>query len=380
MKFSRTKNIKISKIRSIYNQAPKQCIDLGIGKPFCPTPSPIKEKACAALRENYTSYTPTRGFTELREAVAERYNREFNITITSDNVLITCGVAEAIFTSMFSQLRKNDEVLIPDPGYPAYAAVAELSEARPVFYSLSFENKFSIRAEDIIPLLRTRTKIIIFNSPSNPTGGINEKKELEKIARYLKNKKICVISDQVYNKLNYTHQPLASLTDFLNLDNLILLSGVSKEFSMTGWRIGWALSSPENIAELAKSHLYQVSCAPSLSQKAALEALHSGSEEVKNIMLNNRNLMLSGLKKINDLKYIIPGAGLYFFVDVSAYGNGDTICQEILNTVEVITIPGSGFGKNGKNYIRISFGANPEDIKEGMKRLQQFFNSKAKDN
>ncbi|MFO7891384.1 MAG: aminotransferase class I/II-fold pyridoxal phosphate-dependent enzyme [bacterium] len=376
MKFPRTEKIRISKVREIYNQASPQCIDLGIGKPFCSTPSHIKKKACSAIKENYTSYTHTRGVKELRKAVAERYNLKHSVPITADNVLITCGVAEAIFISMFSLLRKNDQTLVPDPGYPAYPAIAELLQAIPVFYPLSIEHQFGIQAEQIIPRINSQTKVILINSPSNPTGGINNKKELEKIALYLKNKEIMVISDQVYSRLNYTHNPVPSLTDFLDLDRTILLSGVSKEFSMTGWRIGWAVSSEKNIHELTKSHLYQVSCAPSISQKAALEALYSESEEVKNCMLKNKNLMLHELEKISDLRYIIPDAGLYFFVNVSHYGSGDKICRDILNEVEVITIPGSGFGKEGKNYIRLSFGASPENIKEGMKRLQHFFKLK----
>jgi len=380
MIFPRSENVQLSKIRDIYNRASPGCIDLGIGIPYCSTPSSVKERVYSAVLKNYTRYTHTRGIPELREAVARRYNQEFNVNITSDNVLITCGAAEAVFISMFSLLRGKDEALIPDPGYPAYPAVAKLLEAEPVPYTLSIENQFGIQAEEILSKINSYTKILLLNSPSNPTGGINNKTELKKIAEYLKdNEKICVISDQIYSRLNYSHNPVTSLSDYLDLDNIILISGVSKEFSMTGFRIGWAVSSEKNISELSKTHLYQVSCAPSLSQWAAVEALHSGSEEVKQYMLHNRNEMLNELKKVTHLNYIIPQAGLYFFVDVSQYGSGDEICNKLLKEAEVITIPGSGFGKAGTDYIRLSFGTSPDKIKEGMKRLQKFFNSKSKD-
>lgn len=376
MKFSRTENIQISKIREIYNQAPTHCIDLGMGKPFCPTPAFIKKQACSAINQNYTSYTHTRGITELREAVAARYHQKSGKSLTASNVLITCGVAEAIFISMFSLLQENDQILVPDPGYPAYPAIAKLLQTIPVPYPLSGENRFSLQAEEVISRINSHTKAILLNSPSNPTGGINEKEELEKLALYLKDKEIMVISDEVYSGLTYNNYPVPSITDFLDLDGIVLLSGVSKEFSMTGWRIGWAVSSEYNITELTKSHLYQVSCAPSVSQKAAVAALHSNSEEVKECMLDNRNLMLYQLKNIADLKFIIPKAGLYFFVDVSDYGSGDTICRELMHNAKVITIPGSGFGEQGKDFIRLSFGAPQKDIEEGMQRLKRFFSQK----
>ncbi len=380
MKFTRSKNVQLSKIRDIYNQATPRCIDLGIGIPYCSTPSSVKDKTSSAVTQNYTTYTDTRGITELREAVAKRYNQDHNVNITADNVLITCGAAEAAFISMFSFLREKNEVLIPDPGYPAYPSIAKLLEASPVTYTLTIGNQFGIQAEEIFSKINSHTKIIMLNSPSNPTGGINDKNELKKIAEYIKdNEDICIISDQIYSRLNYSHAPVASLSDYLDLDKIILISGVSKEFSMTGFRIGWAVSSEQNISELTKIHLYQVSCAPSLSQWAAVEALYSGSEEVKQYMLQNRNLMLHELKKITNLNYIIPQAGLYFFVDVSHYGSGDEICNKLLKEAEVLTIPGSGFGKAGTNYIRLSFGTRPDDIKEGMERLQKFFNSKSKD-
>jgi len=378
MRFPRLENIELSKIREIYNYAKKGSIDLGIGKPYCPTPSLIKDAAHSAINKNFTAYTKTQGIKELRESIADRYNQENNFEISAKNVLITCGVAEAIFTSMLSLLQKDDEVLIPDPGYPAYPAITELLECNPIPYPLSIDNRFEIQAKDIIPLINSHTKIILLNSPSNPTGGINYNKELEKIAFYLKDKEICVISDEVYSKLNYTNHPVPSMAEFMDLSRIIVLSGVSKEFSMTGWRIGWAISSEENIHELTKSHLYQVSCAPSISQRAAVRALDSGSVKVKNCMLKNRNIMLHELDKITDLRYIIPGAGLYIFVDVSQYGTGDTISREILNEVEVITIPGSGFGSRGKKFLRLSFGIKPEYLQEGMKRVQQFFKLKDK--
>lgn len=373
MKFPRLENIEFSKIRQIYAHADNDSIDLGIGKPFCNTPDNIKKAGLSAIEKNFTAYTETAGIYELRQAVAEQFRKRKGIKVVADNVLITCGVAEAVFVSMFSMLQKGDEVLVPDPGYPAYAAIAGMTDSRPVPYPLYRKNRFGAAAGDIIPLINPKTRIIILNSPSNPTGGITDSRELKKIGGYIADRDICVISDEVYTQLNFSGNAVSSISDFSSLDRVMILSGVSKEFSMTGWRLGWIISSEDNIKELSKTHLFMVSCACSISQKAAVEAVSSESDQVKKILSLNRELMADGLKVVSDIEYMIPDAGLFVFVDVSRYGSGDKIAQRILKEVNVVTIPGSGFGEKGRDFIRLSFGAQAKDINEGLLRLKDFF-------
>lgn len=364
---------KGSLIREIYQKAKADSINLGLGMPYCNTPSDVKKNAIESILNNKTFYTSNYGLFELRKAIAFKYNKRHNHKISHNNVLITIGVAEAIFISIFSILDSGDEVLIPDPGYPGYYITSNMLSANIVTYPLNSLNKFSIKADDVISRISDKTKIIILNSPSNPTGGINTSGELQKIASYCEKRNICIISDEVYSNLLYSDIEVDSISNYLSLNKTFILDGVSKEFSMTGWRIGWIISSEENISELVKVHQVMSSCATSISQYAAIKAIESENKEIILLLSKNRDIMAKELKKINNISFYEPLAGLYFFIDVSKFGNDIEIAEHILDKVNVITIPGSAFGRNGNGYLRISFGANPDEVEEGTKRLNYFF-------
>ena len=371
MKISkRIVTVESSTIRKMYDRARKDSINLGIGMPYCNTPGIIKDSAFEAIKNNKTFYTSNLGMIELREAIAERYNKCHNQTISSSNVLITVGVAEAIFLSLFSLLEFNDEVLLPDPGYVGYDIPVQMMGCKVIKYPLFFENKFAVKSEDVIRKISDNTKVVILNSPGNPTGGVNSDYEIKQICEFCSQRGIVIISDEVYSRLNYTTGEFDSVGRYMSLDDALILDGVSKEFAMTGWRIGWIISGIENIKQLVKVHQVMASCASSVSQYAAMEAIKLNNSEVLQALVKNREIMGKILSQIPNIRYFIPKGGLYYFADFSFFGNDNDLAVKLLDEANVVTIPGSAFGPLGKGFLRLSFGARPEEIKTGMMKIK----------
>jgi aspartate/methionine/tyrosine aminotransferase len=372
MKFpARISAVESSAIRKMYDMAKPDSINLGIGMPFCNTSENIKEAGLRAIKDNKTFYTSNLGLLELREVIADEFNRTSDNKIDAGNILVTVGVAEAIFLSLFSLLDKDDEILIPDPGYTGYSIPAQMIGCKINRYPLLYKNKFSFKINDIIDRVTENTKVILLNSPGNPTGGVISSDELSALGEYCQEKGISIISDEIYSKLNYTDTGVHSISSYVPFENLIVMNGISKEFAMTGWRVGWVISSHENIKQLVKVHQVMASCASTISQYAAIEAIRSQDQEVINAMANNKKLMGQGLSKIPNIHFFTPEAGLYFFPDFSYYGNDYDLAMKILNETNVITIPGSAFGSLGKGYLRLSFGAKPEDIVSGLSKINE---------
>jgi aspartate/methionine/tyrosine aminotransferase len=359
-------DLDFSKIRELNKMATSNTINLGIGRPFCETPQSIKNAAIEAINSNKTYYTSNLGIKELREVVSERYHYG-----NFENVLVTVGVAEAIYIAMISFLDKEDEVLIPNPGYLAYKPIGDMIGCKVNSYSLN--KKYQLDFDDIKIKITNKTKMIIINNPGNPTSAIFNKSDLEKLIKIANDNNIIILSDEVYKGLVYTDEKCVSIADINMNENIIVLSGVSKEFSMTGWRVGWIYSVKENINQMVKPHLYINSCAASISQYAAYEALKNNTREVVNQLKENKLIMKYYLDKIPNINYVDSNFGLYYFIDISEYGDDEIISKDILKIKNTLTIPGIAFGSNGKGYLRLSFGANPEEIKEGMKRLIDYF-------
>jgi aspartate/methionine/tyrosine aminotransferase len=346
-----------------------------MGMPYCNTSLNIKEAAIKAIHENHTFYTSNFGITELRSAIADEYNKTHVVKVNFGNVLVTNGVAQALFLSMFSILDEGDEVLVPDPGYVGYYINGNMMKGKIIYYPLSIENEFGIIADDIISRITDKTKLICLNSPSNPTGGINSDEELNKLADYCQSREIFIISDEVYSNLNYSGKQLPSISNHISLDKLLVLNGISKEFAMTGWRIGWIITSTENVKQLLKGHQVMASCACSISQYAALEAVRSKNDEVIKSLAHNREVMKEGLKKIKNIRYCIPKGGMYFFADFSHYGDDMELAIKLIDHTNVVTIPGTAFGKLGAGFLRLSYGTTPEDIAKGLELIQRFLES-----
>jgi len=362
------KEMEYSKIRELNKLANKDTVNLGIGRPYLNTPEIIKEAAINAINNNETFYTSNFGIDKLRDSISKRYKYgDYN------NSLITVGAAEAIYTVMISFLNKNDEVLIPNPGYLAYEPIAKMCDAIPVLYDL--DEKFQIDFDSLINLINPKTKMIVINHPGNPTGVVFSKETLLRLIEIANENDIVIVSDEVYLGLNYGNEKLYSLADLSLEKNIVVISSLSKEYSMTGWRIGWIYSDEKNISEMVKPHLYINSCASSISQYAALCALNENPREVVEKLSENKIIMRNYLKEINNIKYIESNTGLYYFVDISYYGDDELLSYELIKEINLLSIFGSAFGSNGKGYIRLSFGANPNAIEKGMKKLKEYLNS-----
>jgi len=366
MILDRVKALEYSKIRALNQLATDKTINLGIGRPYCKTPDYIKRAAIEAINNDKTYYSSNYGIKALRAEISKRYSSgDFN------NALVTIGAAEGIYLTMRSFLEAGDEVLIPNPGYLAYEPIGKLTGASCKFYNLT--DTYQMDFESLINNISKKTKMIIINNPGNPTGVKFKEEDLERLLSLANEKNILVLSDEAYQGLVYDNIKVKSLYDFQLNENIIVLSSVSKEFSMTGWRIGWIYAHKNTIDEMVKHHLLMNSCASTISQYAVLEALKNNKGIVVKKLKENKEIMAGYLEAIENINYVNTKAGLYFFIDVSYYGSDDAIVMALLKEKDVLTIPGSAFGSRGKGHIRLSFGATPEDIHEAMKRIVEFF-------
>jgi len=372
----RVKDIQISGIRKFYNMVSnyKDAISLTIGQPDFPTPDHIKDAAKLALDNNKTVYTHNAGIIELRKAISnyyKKYNLEYN---PEDEIIVTNGASEAIYIALNTILEKDCEVILPAPVYPGYEPVIKLLEAKPVYVDTT-KNDFKITAELIKPHLTDKTRCIIIPSPSNPTGVMLNKNELLEIAKLLKDKDIFILSDEIYSELSYDfeHTSIASFKEVFN--KTIVINGLSKSHSMTGFRIGYVLSPSYISKEMIKVHQYINSCACSISQYAALEALTNG--------LLDCNIMKEEYKKRRDFVYkklikmgldtVKPNGAFYIFPSIKKFNmNSLEFAVKLLETQKVAVIPGDAFSPLGEGYIRISYASSIEILKKGLEKIQKF--------
>lgn len=356
-------------IRRIFESAPPDAINLGLGQPDLPTPAVVALAGIAGIAQGRTGYTPTAGDPELRDAVARRHAA---CGFGREGVLITVGSQEAMFASCLALVDPEDEVLVPDPGYPSYPTMVRLVGGRPVAYPLRAEHGFQLRAEDIEQRLTERTRLVILTAPSNPTGSLIPRPELARLVELLGKRGVPWLSDELYAAFHYDGQ-LTSPAE-LNPAGGLVVGGVSKELSMTGWRVGWLVGPPPIVARLVSVHQHLVTCAPSISQRAALAGFTPEGEAARASQMarfrRRRELMAEALARIPQLRFALPDGGFYFFVDVSAYGDALEIGRRLLERRRVITIPGTAFGPGGAGHLRLSFAAAEEDIRRGIEAIR----------
>jgi aspartate/methionine/tyrosine aminotransferase len=355
-------------IRRIFDAAPPGSINLGLGQPDLPTPPGVALAGIAGIARGMTGYTSTAGDPELRAAVARRYPW---IASGPDHVVVTIGSQEALFTSAMTLLDPGDEVLVPDPGYPAYPIVVRLLGGTAVPYPLRPERGFRVDPGDVLAALTPRTRLVILCSPSNPTGAMDAPEDLERLAGGLGAHGVPWISDEIYAGFAYD-RPAASISRFAPEGGLVI-SGLSKDLSMTGWRVGWAVGPAPIVARIIAAHQYVVTCASSVSQAAARDALGPRGDVERatylEIFRRRRALMAEELGRIDRLPVTMPDGAFYFFVDVRGFGSSLTIAERLLGRRKVITIPGEAFGPGGAGFLRISFAATDEDIRAGVRAL-----------
>ena len=375
---SNLKKIKPSGIRKLFDlaQGKKDLVSFGIGEPDFVTPSHIREAAKKSLDEGYTHYTPNLGFPEFREALANKLKQKNKISVTPEEVVVTSGGTEALFFAFYILINPEDEIIIPDPGFVVYEPQVYFVGGRPVYFPLRGENNFHPDLEELKNCITSKTKAILLNSPSNPTGAVFNKDELLAIAKLAQEKDIFVISDELYEDIVYDgkeHISIASLPGMK--EKTISIFGFSKSYAMTGWRLAY-LAAPLNLVkEIAKLLQNTSVCANSIAQRAGLAAIKGSQNCVREMFTaysERRNVLTKGLNEIKRLSCYAPEGTFYAFVDIKDTGmTSEELSTYLLEEYKVVTVPGTAFGAQGDSYIRLSFATSLEDIKEGIRRIKK---------
>lgn len=372
----KVKDIEISGIRKFYNMVSttKDMISLTIGQPDFPTPEHVKRAGIKAIEDNYTSYTHNAGFLELRQAACHFVSHKYGLNYNPDTeVIVTVGASEAIDITFRTILTEGSEVILPGPVYPGYEPLIRTCGAIPVYADIR-ETQFRLTADVIKRYITDKTRCIVLPYPSNPTGVSLTEDELKEIAQLLKNQEIFILADEIYSELEYDH-PHYSIASFLK-EKTIVINGLSKSHSMTGWRIGF-LFAPEFLSRhILKVHQYNVSCANSIAQKAALEALTEGINDahlMKKEYEIRREYVYSRLHKMG-LDVIKPDGAFYFFVKIpkSIHLNSFDFALDLVREVKVAVVPGSAFSQYGEGYFRLSYASSMEILTEGLNRIEKY--------
>jgi len=360
-----------------------EIINLGIGEPNFYVKDHIKNAAKKAVEDNYSFYSPVAGFDELREAIVEKMKRDYNLDYKKEQIVVSNGAKHSIMNVILATVNPGDEVIIPVPYWVSYPEMIKIANGKPVFIKTSFENKFKFTAEQLLNAITPKTKLLIYSSPSNPTGSVFTKKELSEFVNVLKDfKNILIVSDEIYELLNFTDEHI-SIANFEEVfDQVVIINGISKTYSMPGYRIGF-MAGPEWLANaVIKLQSHMTSGPSSISQMAAIEAFKSSRAEVteyRNTIMRLRDIAYELLLKIPYIKTNLPMGAFYFFVDISNYigtsylnykiNSDSDLCLYLLETAKVATVPGIEFGM--PNYIRISFATNENILIEGINRIKE---------
>lgn len=369
------KQIEISGIRKFSNMVAgtKDMISLTIGQPDFPTPEHVKDAGKKAIDQNYTSYTHNAGLAELRQAAANYVQEKYQLTYNPEKeIIVTVGASEAIDIAFRTILDPGSEVILPGPVYPGYEPIIQICGAKPV-YADTTGNGFRLTLDILKKYITEQTRCIVLPYPSNPTGVSLTKGEILEIAAFLEDKDIFVLADEIYSELVYD-QDHFSIGTVLK-DKTIVINGLSKSHSMTGWRIG-LLFAPQYLAEhILKVHQYNVSCATSISQMAALEALTVGKDDalvMKKEYIKRREYMYERLNSMG-FELVKPDGAFYFFVKLPGnYHNSFEFALELVEKAKVAVVPGSAFSSLGEGYFRLSFAYSMDTLKEALNRIEQF--------
>jgi aspartate aminotransferase len=362
--------IRISNLANELKNQGKDIISFSLGEPDFNTPEHIVDAAKASLDRGETHYTPSPGIPELRRAIVEKLKIDNNINTIAGNIIVTPGAKQAIFEVMLSVLQEGDEAIIFDPAWVSYDPCVKLAGARTVWAPTTCDNGFTpIGTGEYIT---KKTKLIVINSPCNPTGGVYDKSTIKEIADLAVDNNIMVLSDEIYEKIIYDkeHISIGSMDGMQDLT--ITVNGFSKAYAMTGWRLGYVSAPKEVYEQMVKLHSHSVSQATSFVQYAGIAALQGDQACVQNMVREfreRRDLLIKGLEKLG-IKCTRPDGAFYAFADVSEYGSGEAVAEVLLNKAFVATTPGAAFGKAGNNFIRISYATSKDRIKEALRRIE----------
>lgn len=374
-----TVSLKPSGIRKYFDIASTMddVVSLGVGEPDFYTPWHIRQAGISSLEAGYTRYTANAGLAELREEIAAYYNRRFGIKYEpKTDVLVTVGGSEAIDACFRAIVSEGDEVIVPEPSFVCYSPLVSLCRGVPVPLKTTVENNFRITPEQLKSVITPKTKLLVLPYPNNPTGGIMEKHDLEQIAEVLKDTNIMILSDEIYAELTYGgrhHVSIASIDEMK--ERTVIANGFSKSYSMTGWRLGYALGPKEIIKQMTKIHQFGIMSAPTTSQYAAIEALKNGDGDIVKMRDEydmRRKFLLKGLEKAG-LECFEPLGAFYAFPSIEKSGmSSDEFCEKLLYSKHVAVIPGTAFGQSGEGHIRVSYCYSLDHLKTALEKIEEF--------
>jgi len=356
-------------------------ISLGVGEPDKPTPWPIREAAIRSLEKGQTSYTSNLGLESLRTGIAKYVVEHFRTSYDpKSEILVTVGVSEALDIAFRAVLNPGDEVIFHQPCYVSYAPTVTMAYGVPVPVNTRLEDNFALRASDVAKVITPKSKVLVLNFPTNPTGAIEPLDELEKIAALCVKHDLLCFTDEIYSELLYDGRRHKSIVEFPGMrERTVLLHGFSKAFAMTGWRLGYACSPPTLTAAMMKIHQYTMLCAPIMSQMAAIEALKQGAEAYEPMRQSyeeRRNFVVGRLNAMG-LHCFNPGGAFYVFPDVSSTGlTGKDFALQLLEKHSIAVVPGGAFGPSGESCVRCCYATAPELLVKAMDGMEEFVKSR----
>ncbi len=375
---NRIKNTKPSGIRKFFDIANEMdnVISLSIGEPDFHTPWHIREQGIKSLEMGKTWYTPNRGLSQLRVEICSYFERRFGVTYNPDtDTLVTVGGSEAIDGALRCLVEEGDEVLIPQPSFVCYEPLTVMAGAAPVIIETKAENDFRLTPEEIEEKVTDKTKLLILPYPNNPTGASMSKEDYEAIAPVIEKHNLIVLSDEIYAELSYGMKPTSFASVKGMKERTVIVSGFSKAYAMTGWRLGYALGPKQIISQMTKLHQYAIMSAPTTAQYAAIEALQNGDfdiEEMREQYDMRRRLIVDSFNEMG-LTCFEPKGAFYVFPCIKSTGlSSEEFASKLLMSKHVAVVPGSAFGESGEGFVRVSYSYSVQHIKEALDRIRAF--------
>ncbi len=363
----RMKGIELTGIRKMFDLAGSNAIHLGIGEPDFQPSEIVINAMKSAIEKGFNKYGPTAGLPKLRDAVAERL-RKYKSDINQEEIIITASGTEGLLASIFTFIDKGDEVLIPEPGFPLYRSQVLLAGGKPVPYPLYEENKFMPQTADL--KITDRTKALIVNTPSNPTGSVFGERDVNAIIDFAKEHNLIIFSDEVYDEIIYEGRHHSFLGRY---DNLIYINSFSKTYAMTGWRLGYIAAKKEFVKEITKMHYYSIACPPTPTQYGALAALTGPQDHVKKMVSefkSRRDITVKMLNEIKGFSCLLPKGTFYAFPSYTHKISSEELAMKILSK-NVICTPGTAFGSMGEGHLRFSYANSIENIRKGLEIVKE---------
>ncbi|MEP0814340.1 MAG: pyridoxal phosphate-dependent aminotransferase [bacterium] len=366
--------VTLAKAKELEAQG-KSIVHLEIGEPDFATPRNIIDKAHWALENGYTHYTPSAGLREMREKYAEYVSNRYGVQLSGKNVVIMPGAKPVVFLTALALVDEGDEVIYPNPGYPAYESVSTFLGAKSIPIILREKNEFRFDIDELKSLITPKTKLVFINSPQNPTGGMLAKEDIIAISELAEKHDFYILSDEIYSRIVYEGEHFSIMNTDNPLKRVILLDGHSKTYAMTGWRLGYAVCNEELAAKLERLMTNAASCTAAFTQIAGAEALHGDQTAVEDMVREfkeRRDLIVDGLNAIEGVSCLMPKGAFYVFPNFSSFGrSGRDIADHLLYNAGVSCLAGTAFGEHGEGFLRFSYANSKENIKEALRRIAE---------